>query len=193
MSKRTLSVVVPAAFLLTALLAGCQRPRSDVSGMVTWKGEPVPVGLVTIEPDAEKGNTGTQTQGVIKHGRYRTLPGHGAVAGPVIVSVHGQDGVPYPNMPAGKLLFRDYQFRTELPPRAYTLDIQVPPDLTPPVMKDDEPGKEGEAAKDESDKGEKSDKKEGPVKEGTTAKDQKPSKDDQPAKKENRVKEAKPK
>jgi hypothetical protein len=80
--------------------------------------------LVVIEPDPEKGNQGTQTQGLIQDGHFRTLPGRGAIAGPVIITVNANDGVPTPFAPHGKLLFRSYQFRHELPAAASTLDIE---------------------------------------------------------------------
>src|SRR5262245_36204963 len=83
MTKRRL-IFFPGVVVLTALLGGCSSGRYDVSGTVTWQGKPVPYGLVVIEPDPQKGNTGTQTQGLIQDGHYQTLPGRGAIAGPVI-------------------------------------------------------------------------------------------------------------
>jgi hypothetical protein len=131
--KRTLqhlSVFVLLAFLLT----GCSNSGLyDVSGTVTWQGKPVPIGLVTIEPDAQKGNQGTQTQGLIQDGHFQTLPGHGAIAGPVLITVSANDGVPAPFAPHGKLLFRTYQFRRELPAAASTLDIEVPAEQALPA------------------------------------------------------------
>ena len=126
-------------FLLAAAglgaLTGCSGPTThDVSGSVTWKGAAIPVGRVVIEPDAEKGNTGTQTQGRIKDGKYQTVPGQGAIAGPVIVTVSGFDGVPAPNLPDGRPLFQDYKYRCELPAKASTLDIEVPANQPPYQM-----------------------------------------------------------
>jgi hypothetical protein len=124
--KRSLHLL--ADFVLVAvLLPGCSKSGPyEVSGTVTWQGKPVPIGLVVIEPDSEKGNSGTQTQGLIEKGHFRTLPGHGAIAGPVLITVSANDGVPTPFAPNGKLLFRNYQFRRELPAAASTLDIEVP-------------------------------------------------------------------
>src|ERR1700735_2334252 len=113
--------------LLAALPVGCSRSGPhDVSGMVTFQGKPVPIGLVVIEPDAQKGNTGTQTQGLIQDGHFRTLPGHGAISGSVLVTVNANDGVPTPMSAKGKLLFRTYQFRCDLPTKSSKLDIEVP-------------------------------------------------------------------
>jgi hypothetical protein len=113
--------------LLTVALTGCSGSGPyDVSGKVTFQGKPVPIGLVIIEPDAVRGNLGTQTQGLIQAGHYRTLPGLGAISGPVVVTVNANDGVPKPMWPNGRLLFQTYQFRTELPARSSTLDIEVP-------------------------------------------------------------------
>jgi hypothetical protein len=128
MNQHKLSLYLGAA-LLTALLAGCSGSGPyDVSGTVTFRGKPVPIGLVVIEPDASQGNTGTQTQGLIQDGNYRTLSGLGAIAGPVVVTVNANDGDPKPMWPHGKLLFRTYQFKAELPHHSSTLNIEVPED-----------------------------------------------------------------
>lgn len=120
---------LPMFILLAVLLTGCSNSgQYDVSGTVTWQGKPVPIGLVTIEPDAQKGNQGVQTQGLIQDGHFQTLPGHGAIAGPVLITVNANDGVPTPLAAHGKLLFRTYQFRYELPAAASTLTIEVPPE-----------------------------------------------------------------
>jgi hypothetical protein len=115
---------------LAAGLAGCSGSGPyDVSGAVTFQGKPVPVGLVIIEPDSGRGNVGVQTQGLVREGQYRTLPGLGAISGPVIVTVNANDGIPKPMWPQGKLLFRTYQFKAELPAHSSTLNIEVPADL----------------------------------------------------------------
>jgi hypothetical protein len=106
--------------------------RYDVSGTVTFKGKPVPTGLVVIEPDPEKGNQGPQTQGAIQDGHFQTPHGRGAVAGPVIVTVNANDGVPQPLWPQGKLLFQTYQFHRDLPAQASALNIEVPADQPVP-------------------------------------------------------------
>lgn len=128
MNKRIL-MPSPGVALLAGLLTGCSGSGPyDVSGTVTFRGKPVPIGLVVIEPDASHGNTGTQTQGLIQDGSYRTLPGLGAIAGPVVVTVSANDGQPKPAWPFGKLLFKTYQFRCELPHHSSTLNIEVPED-----------------------------------------------------------------
>jgi hypothetical protein len=120
-------MVACCAGLIMLVAGGCNRSGPfDVSGTVTFEGKPVPIGLVIIEPDAEKGKRGTQTQGLIKDGHFRTLPGHGAISGPVLITVNANDGVPTPMAAKGKLLFRTFQYRTELPAASSTLDIEVP-------------------------------------------------------------------
>jgi hypothetical protein len=127
-----------AGLVALAMLSGCNRSTTfDVSGTVTFKGKPVPIGLVVIEPDAEKGNRGTQTQGLIKEGQFRTLSGYGAIAGPVLITVNANDGVPTPMAEKGKLLFRTYQYRTELPRTSSTLNIEVPAEQAFPNSKEE--------------------------------------------------------
>jgi len=124
--KRMIATLA-TALLVSAVPMGCSRPGPyDVHGTATFQGKPIPIGLVVIEPDAERSNHGTQTQAMIKDGQFRTQPGHGAISGPVLITISANDGVPTPMSPKGKLLFRTYQFRSELPASSSSLNIEVP-------------------------------------------------------------------
>jgi hypothetical protein len=83
--------------LLLAVIAGCQDSgpnRVHVSGTVTWKGQKVPAGYVTLSPDVAKGNSGPQGIAKIIDGRFDTRSeGRPAVSGAMQASVGGFDGV----------------------------------------------------------------------------------------------------
>jgi hypothetical protein len=74
---------------LAAALAGCGPSNGltmgRVSGVVTYKGEPVEFGEVLFLPDSEKGNSGVPSMGSIgKDGRYTMSTqeaGDGVIAG----------------------------------------------------------------------------------------------------------------
>lgn len=94
------------------LMAACEadRPRRyELSGQVTFKGQPVPVGTIVFVPDESKGNRGPGTSAGIADGRYRTPLGQGTIGGPHKVRLSGYDGRVQPvlgapggqTMPAG--------------------------------------------------------------------------------------------
>ncbi len=70
-------------------LVGCSKggvPRVTVSGKVTFRGQAVPIGLVSFTPDAKKGNRGPQGVARIVDGTYTTKDGgKGSVLGPQLV------------------------------------------------------------------------------------------------------------
>lgn len=99
---RTLFDRTPAVLVLATALfvVGCSGGTNDgparysLSGTVTFKGEPVPVGYIQFYPDSEKGNKGPGTGADIKDGRFSTPAGKGVVGGPHVVEITGYDGVP---------------------------------------------------------------------------------------------------
>ena len=60
--------------LLVVLLLGCSGEdgpqRYRVSGTVTFKGAPVPIGVIQFPPDATQGNSGPPAFADIKDGKY---------------------------------------------------------------------------------------------------------------------------
>ncbi len=109
--KRKLSAVAVAMLCLVQL--GCGdggTKRYQVSGRITFDGEPVPAGSISFDPDSSQGNRGPGGYAVIEDGRYHTLADRGVVGGPHQVRVSGYDGVAYEVdgegiIPQGKLLF----------------------------------------------------------------------------------------
>lgn len=124
MSRRRVS-----ALLALGLMAGCARegPRQfDVSGMVTFRGQPIPAGVIQFDPDIANGYDGPQGFAQIKNGVFDTrLGGRGVRAGPHVVRVQGFDGVPANELPLGNRLFADYEIRADVQP-GVDITIDVP-------------------------------------------------------------------
>lgn len=103
-----------------ALLAGCAEdgpPRYDVSGMVSFNGEPVPRGTIVFEPDTKKGNKGPQGFADIKDGHFNTADGgKGTVGGPHIARIAGFDGKPQNEQQyLGNPIFNEHLEEVDLP------------------------------------------------------------------------------
>ena len=68
------------------LLAGCGRGPTlyQVSGRVTYDGQPLPAGVIYFDPDVTRNHDGPQGYAVIKNGTYNTSArgGRGVVGGP---------------------------------------------------------------------------------------------------------------
>jgi len=109
------------AVLLFATVAGCGGddgpPRYRVSGTVTHRGEPVPVGVIQFTPDGSQGNNGPPGFAEIKDGKFDTeISGKGAIGGPHLIMVdafNGKNINPDFN-PNGDTLVSAYQKRVEL-------------------------------------------------------------------------------
>jgi hypothetical protein len=121
-------VFIAVAVLALATSVGCQKSNglTPVTGRVTFKGSPVPMGNVSIEPDASQGNKGPQCRSSIINGVFTSRPEFGAVSGAVIVDVEGSEQRPESEYPVP--LFPRYTFKTEIPKGKATLDIVVPED-----------------------------------------------------------------
>jgi hypothetical protein len=113
-------------------LAGCGEqgpPRYDLSGAVTWEGQPVPRGYIVFTPDNAAGNVGPGTQADIVDGRYQTAKGEGTIGGPHTVTISGSDGQPYQDGPVtnpnGRTLFSDLKQTVDLPKSAGERDFSL--------------------------------------------------------------------
>lgn len=129
---RRVPVFIAVAVLALATSVGCQKSNglTPVTGRVTFKGSPVPMGNVSIEPDASQGNKGPQCRSSIINGVFTSRPEFGSVTGPVIVDVEGLENRPDREFPVP--LFPRYTFKTEIPKGKATLDIVVPEDARKP-------------------------------------------------------------
>ena len=120
--------LIGAALLL---LAGCGQsgpPQFHVTGEVTWRGQPVPAGMITFTPDARQGNSGPQGFAAIHDGHYSTRQDwRGPVSGPHVVAVAGYDGKqPTDEAPLGRMLFEEYRLEHTIPESQSSFDISVP-------------------------------------------------------------------
>lgn len=102
----------------------------QVSGKVTFKGQPVPKGYITFAPDASKGNKGPGGMAMIENGVYRTEPGKGVVGGPYQIRIVGMDGKPTKmsgeELLDGKPLFPPYETTLDLPTKNLEHDFEIP-------------------------------------------------------------------
>ncbi|MBN2293266.1 MAG: hypothetical protein JXM70_12620 [Pirellulales bacterium] len=105
--------------------------RFDVSGTVTFNGQPIPAGQVFFTPDASKGNSGPQGNCKIVDGSFSTASekDQGAIGGPHIVQVLGFDGVPVKSpdytVEEGTALFPSVEAPVDLPKGNAELTLEV--------------------------------------------------------------------
>ncbi len=113
---------------------GCDSGEQvyQLSGTITYKGKPVPSGIIIFEPDSGQGNSGAPGRSKIEDGKYDTSSeeGYGVVGGPHVVRIIGMDGgshgsssaeVGLPNM-----LFPEYNVKEDLPKEDGVKDFEVP-------------------------------------------------------------------
>ncbi|MEA1950462.1 MAG: hypothetical protein U9N87_03705 [Planctomycetota bacterium] len=132
MNEKT-SAACCAVLVLTFMIGGCGGPtgppRYEVSGKVTYNGQPVPAGKIMFEPDRSVKNEGPRGIAKIENGQYKTLPDQGAVAGPLVVRIQGYDGIcpeGWTGSDFGKPIFRRYDTKVELTPESASIDFDVP-------------------------------------------------------------------
>jgi hypothetical protein len=116
------------ALLLSLMACSGKSPtRVDVWGTVTFGGQPVPAGLVAINPDLSKGNDGPQGVAEIRNGHFDTRRlAKGAPSGAVILMIDGFDGASQPESPNGKPLFLGYKVSMDMPAAPTEKNIVVP-------------------------------------------------------------------
>lgn len=82
--------------LLVLASSGCQpsdEGRYRFSGTVTYRGEPVPIGSIMLEPDSSKGNSGPAGSAAITDGKFdSSAHDSGFVGGPHVVTIQGFSG-----------------------------------------------------------------------------------------------------
>ena len=90
--SRRLIQGVGAGLFTVCLLSGCGgREGYDVSGNVTFNGNPVPAGKIYFSPDSAKGNSGATGYATISNGKYNTSAADGrpTVGGAMTVRIDG--------------------------------------------------------------------------------------------------------
>ncbi len=116
------------------LLTGCGRPSGpacyEISGLVTYNGQPVPAGYILFAPDKTKGNDGPGVNAEIRDGKYRTPAGQGVIGGPHTATISGYDGKKFQagpiSNPMGRPLAVPIQVALDLPKQASTHDFALP-------------------------------------------------------------------
>ncbi len=105
-----------------------------VSGTITYQGQPVPLGSITLVPDSSQGNRGAAVSMKIVDGKFDSAnASRGHVGGPHVVTIIGLDGKGDGDLfPQGFMLFQDYQVTLDLPKDESTHDIVVPTDRKKP-------------------------------------------------------------
>jgi hypothetical protein len=136
MNKRDLNkptlFFIGLAFLSATAAIGCGNggaKRIAVWGDVTWKGHPVPRGIVYFGPDTKKGNKGPQGFALIKDGHYdsRDPLSKGCALGPQIAIVHGCDGRGISGtFPYGHPLFAPYEMPIDVSAEGGQVDLTIP-------------------------------------------------------------------
>lgn len=126
MKCHTYPLLTLFAALLLPVLGGCGGKKLyEVSGTVTYNGEPVPAGMIYFNPVA--GNDGApQGRAKIENGTYKTSVGGAGVSGGAYrARINGFDGKSANDLPLGQPLFSDYEQVVELPRSDATQDFVV--------------------------------------------------------------------
>jgi len=110
-----------------ALAAGCssEPPMAQLSGRVTFRGQPVPAGWISFTPESGKGSVRVCQ---IKDGVYdssQAVPS-GIYPGKNQVRIAGFDGKKIPYWGQGKQIFNPIDLALDLPAGSQTKDFEVP-------------------------------------------------------------------
>jgi hypothetical protein len=120
-------------FLLVSSLSfisGCKKDGLlRVYGSVTWKGQPVPAGVIHFNPDTSKGNTGPSGYVLITDGHFDTSSksAKGCKAGPYVIVISGADGLKKSfEHPYGNPLFKAHRLEFEIPADGGEINFEIP-------------------------------------------------------------------
>jgi hypothetical protein len=117
-------------FIITAI--GCTPAgpkRYQVSGTVTFDGQPVTEGEIRFSPDNTKGNTGPQGYAAIENGKFKTLKETGIITGPMFATVTAVGPAVTDDKNDGsssrKIIFENWNHSFEMPAKPYVLDLNI--------------------------------------------------------------------
>lgn len=109
---------------------GCsQGPKvAQISGTVTFKGQPVPAGYITFTPDVGAGTLGQVVGFQIQNGKYDSATNvpPGLPPGKYMVRIGGFDGKRIPMWGQGKQIFNPVDDQCDVPDGSTTRDFEVP-------------------------------------------------------------------
>src|SRR5262245_49689908 len=113
--------------VLLALAAGCSsKPKmAQLSGTVTFKGQPVPAGWISFTPEA---GTGSVKVCQIKDGAYDSSkePDPGIFPGRNLIRIAGFDGKKIPYWGQGKQIFNPIDDAIDIQTGVSTRDFVIP-------------------------------------------------------------------
>jgi hypothetical protein len=113
-----------------AIAAGCsKKPEpSQLSGKVTFKGQPVPAGYISFTPDVAAGGLGQVKNLQIKDGMYDSAKEAepGINPGAYEIRIAGFNGKKEPFFGQGKQIFNPIQDKFTVPTGTTTKDFVVP-------------------------------------------------------------------
>ncbi len=129
------SVTLSIGGIVFLIVAGCGGSagtvtRYDLSGKVTYRGAPAPMGVIMFEPDTTQGNHGPGAMAKIEDGEYRTPPDKGTVGGPHIARITAGDGKVVSELaPYGKYLGKaEYRVKLDIPREDGEYDLEISTD-----------------------------------------------------------------
>ncbi|MCH5377175.1 MAG: hypothetical protein JJ992_24700 [Planctomycetes bacterium] len=127
-------VVLAAVSMLVLVGCGPSGPRRyNLSGNVTYGGQPIPAGSITLIPDVTQDNSGPAASMTIENGKFDSSDdGIGHVGGPHLVRITALDGQVSDEFPKGLPMFPPYETKVDLPKENSTQDFDVPKEWAPP-------------------------------------------------------------
>jgi len=117
------------ACVLFALGCSTKPKLAQLSGKVTFKGEPVPAGYISLEPDVSKGGSGPLKVFQIKDGIFDSAKEQpaGLLPGSYSVKIAGFDGKRIPFFGQGKQIFNRVEgLYITVPEGTSTKDFVIP-------------------------------------------------------------------
>lgn len=126
-----MKICASAAVLVccSLLVLGCAKSdgleRFQLSGTVTYDGQPVPKGEIQFTPNSREGNPGPGTFLKIENGHYGTAPGKGVLGGPYGVRIVGYDGKANSESDLGVSLFKPFSEKVDLPKEDSIRDYKI--------------------------------------------------------------------
>jgi hypothetical protein len=113
--------------LLFISLCGCGEKLQGFGGAVTYNGKPLEKGLISFNPDAEKGNLmGASNIAAVRDGHYELPVSQGISGGWYKIRVESTEHVDGEEGGYEKDLIPPYLFSHEFKPDEKTFDIDIP-------------------------------------------------------------------
>jgi hypothetical protein len=125
---KTCKLLLAAAFVVSVIGCSAKPPVAQLSGKVTFKGEPVPAGWISFTPDVDKTGEGRVRVMQIKNGVYDSSKENepGLKPGHYLVKIAGFDGIRIPMFGQGKQIFNPVDDTFDVPEGATTKDFEIP-------------------------------------------------------------------